>query len=87
MPPARRDGRVRRLVDAVIRSAFERQKTYLAVGAMCRMVPLLIPGGPELVIVAMVLVIPLALLYVAYKLFRGWQAFREGQRRTERDRR
>jgi len=38
-----------------------------------------IPGGTELVILALVVLLPVALLYVCYQLYRGAVAFGEGR--------
>ncbi|ADE02859.1 MULTISPECIES: hypothetical protein [Haloferax] len=38
-----------------------------------------IPGGPELVILALLLLIPLALVYLGYKLVQSLRAFEEGR--------
>ncbi|MFC7128492.1 hypothetical protein [Haloferax chudinovii] len=44
-----------------------------------------IPGGPELVILALLLLIPLAVVYLGYKLIQSLRAFDEGrQERTQR---
>ena len=46
------------------------------------MVPLQIPGFPELAIIVMIVMIPGAFLFIAYKIFRGYQTFQEGQRQS-----
>jgi len=44
-----------------------------------------IPGGPELVILALLLLIPLAAVYLGYKLIQSLRAFEDG--RNERSQR
>ncbi|CQR53601.1 MULTISPECIES: hypothetical protein [Haloferax] len=44
-----------------------------------------IPGGPELVILGLLLLIPLAVVYLGYKLIQSLRAFEEGRNeRTQR---
>ncbi|ERG94167.1 MAG: hypothetical protein J07HQW2_00601 [Haloquadratum walsbyi J07HQW2] len=38
--------------------------------------------GPELSIIAVIVLIPTSLIYIAYKLFQGFQEFQEGFRET-----
>lgn len=42
----------------------------------------LLPGGPELFVVAQLILMPLAFIYIVYKLVQGFQAYQEGKKQT-----
>lgn len=59
------------------------QKAY-ATRRFKRCMPLLqlLPGGPELFVVALMILMPLAFIYIVYKLVQGFQAYQEGKKQT-----
>ncbi|MFC6962736.1 hypothetical protein [Halocatena marina] len=41
-----------------------------------------LPGGPELFVVAQLILMPLAFIYIVYKLVQGFKAYQEGKNQT-----